>query len=115
MRRETRKLLEDVRAAIDAIEAYCADSTQERYLSDPMLRDAVERRFIIIGEALVRLRDEAHEVWEKIPAVRRVVAFRNRLVHGYDVIDDRVVWDVVRFDLPRLKDSVQSLLDPDTG
>ena len=41
------------------------------------------------------------------------MAFRNILVHGYDVVDDAIVWDVVRVDLPRLLREVTALLVPD--
>ena len=49
-------------------------------------------------------------VAESIEHYKRIIAFRNILVHGYDVIDDRVVWDVVRQDLPELHARVVALL-----
>ncbi|MBI4083101.1 MAG: DUF86 domain-containing protein [Candidatus Lambdaproteobacteria bacterium] len=52
-----RKLLEDILEAGNAIQAYTAGRTEADYLANPMLRDAVERRFEIIGEALRRLRE----------------------------------------------------------
>jgi len=50
------------------------------------------------------------DVSEQITNHRRIIAFRNILIHGYAVIDDRVVWDVVQKDLPILDQEVRTLL-----
>ena len=68
---------------------------------------------MIIGEALKRLNQAAPQAAAQITDQRRVMAFRNILVHGYDVVDDAIVWDVVRVDLPRLLREVTALLVPD--
>lgn len=59
-----------------------------------MVRSAVERQFLIIGEALNRLGRIDPATAAQIPDLRRIVAFRNVLVHGYAVIDDELVWEV---------------------
>ena len=80
------------------------------YTEIPVLRSAVARQFEIIGEAIVRLRGEAAELGDRIPNNRRIIAFRNILIHGHDAVDDDVVWDVVQRDLPTLQKLVESLL-----
>jgi uncharacterized protein with HEPN domain len=75
-----------------------------------MLRAAVERQFEIIGEALVRLARLDEDFVARISEHRRIVAFRNILVHGYADVDDRLVWDVVRSKLPLLLREVDGLL-----
>ena len=40
----------------------------------------------------------------------RIMAFRNVLIHGYAVVDDRLVWDVVVTNLPTLSREVDALL-----
>ena len=67
----------------------------EDYEADAMLRSAVERQFEIVGEALNRLSKEDPTSAERIPDLPRIVAFRNILVHGYAIVDDRIVWEVV--------------------
>ena len=42
---------------------------------------------------------------------RRVIAFRNILVHGYAQVDDRLVWDIVETRLPALRREVAALLE----
>lgn len=66
----------------------------------------------IIGEALNRLSREAPELAERIDDLPRIVAFRNILIHGYAVVDDRVVWDVVATRLESL-DRALAVLAPD--
>jgi len=74
------------------------------------LHAAIEREFSIVGEALNRLGKEAPAVADQIPERRQIIAFRNILVHGYDAIDDHVVWDVIQHHLPMLMAKVQELL-----
>jgi uncharacterized protein with HEPN domain len=110
MRLEIRKNLEDVRQAAARVHEFTDGRTRDDYASSPLLRSAVERQLMIIGEALVRLSREAPDVASRLRDVRRVIAFRNLLVHGYDALDDDVVWDVVRTHVPALLAAVSSLL-----
>jgi len=110
MRLEAKKHLEDVRLAAAAALEFAQGKTYEDYCSQAMLRSAVERQFEIMGEALNRLRKSDPALAESIEHCKRIIAFRNILIHGYDVIDDRVVWDVIERDLPALHDRAASLL-----
>ena len=53
--------------------------------------------------------------------LRRLVAFRNRLIHGYDLLDDALVWETVKTQVPALLSEVDGLLqereaqDTETG
>jgi len=53
---EIKKFLFDIRESIDSIENYLGDKREFKvYMSDKMLRRAVEREFEIIGEAMKRI------------------------------------------------------------
>ena len=62
----------------------------------------MERQFEIIGEALNRLSKEAPDLARRVPDLRKIVGFRNVLIHGYAVIDDGRVWEIVTTLLPPL-------------
>ncbi|MCZ7664072.1 MAG: DUF86 domain-containing protein [Thermoleophilia bacterium] len=74
------------------------------------LRSAIERQLEIVGEALNQLSKVDPSVTVGLPDVPRVVAFRNRLIHGYADIDHRLVWSIARDELPILRDAVEQLL-----
>ena len=56
----------------------------------------------LLGEACVRLRDRVPEVFAQIPSAWQIVGFRNRLIHGYDHVDEAIVWDVINRKIPEL-------------
>jgi uncharacterized protein with HEPN domain len=61
------------------------------YQSSPVTQRAVERDFEIIGEALNRIKNINDHLVEQISEHRRIIGFRNILIHGYDVVDERLV------------------------
>jgi uncharacterized protein with HEPN domain len=46
----------------------------------------------------------------QITDFRRIIGFRNVLVHGYETIDDQIVWQMIQQHLPILKDQIEKLL-----
>ncbi len=80
------------------------------YSGDRLLRQGVERNLEIIGEAVGRLRRDAPETVGCLSEHERIVAFRNVLIHGYDLVDDELVWDTIKTKLPILLSEVEELL-----
>lgn len=113
MRLETRKLLEDISAAGSLILTFTRSKSLSDYSREVLLRSAVERQFEIVGEALNKLSKADPDTAEKISRVRRIVSFRNMLVHGYDSVDDTVVWDIIQDYLPTLLAEVRQILPVD--
>ncbi len=113
MRLEAKKLLEDVRGAAELIVLFTEHKDLSGYAADPLLRSGVERQFEIIGEALNRLNKGEPTVASRITHCKRIIAFRNVLIHGYEAVDDSVVWDIVESHLPVLRNEVQALLEED--
>ena len=104
------KLLHDIRNCGLAIQAFVQGRTRADYEQNLMFRSAVERQFEIIGEATRRLTvvDAAFAV--RIDQSSDIISFRNMIAHGYDVLDNSIVWGVIEDDLPRLMTSVNTLL-----
>ena len=97
------KLIFDAISAIELAGSFLADQTLPAYEADVMRRSAVERQLEILGEACARLAKEDPTLFERLPATRLAVGLRNRIIHGYDAVDDRTVYLTVRDDLPSLK------------
>lgn len=72
---------------------------------------AVERLLLVLGEALVRIRDGEEHVLEMISEWRAIVGMRNAIVHGYDTIEPSRVRNAVNEDLPRLASGAREILD----
>jgi uncharacterized protein with HEPN domain len=107
------KCLTDIRTAIETIEEYLFEFMGNRrdfniYLQNKLLRNGVERQLEIIGEATNRIlkTDPAFEVGN----ARKIVDLRNRVIHGYDKIDDSIIWYIVTKHLSLLKTEVEQLL-----
>lgn len=116
MRLESKKLLEDVRQAASKILEYSSGKTLDDYMNDSLLRSGIERQFEIIGEALKRLYKAAPDLVSLISHYQHIISFRNVLIHGYDIVEYPVVWDVVVNELPVLYEQVQELLgDKNSG
>ena len=90
---------------------FVAGTGFDDYTGNAMLRAAVEREFEIIGEALARLARLDENLVSGISEYRRIIAFRNILIHGYAEIDDRLVWDIVESKLPKLRREVAVLIE----
>ena len=105
------KLLEDIRNAADFVKTSTHGVALEQFKQDRLLRQAVERNFEIIGEAVRRLEKDDPDTAARITDYRRIIAFRNVLIHGYDVIDPAIVWSAVADDLEPLLRDVQALLE----
>ena len=106
---EIKKYLFDINESIDSIEKYLGDKHDFKiYLANKMLRRAVEREFEIIGEAMSRI--ERLDSKLEISGKKQIINMRNRVIHGYDKIDDKIVWGTIIRHLPTLKSEITNLL-----
>jgi uncharacterized protein with HEPN domain len=110
MPHDAKVLLEDVRLAAEDIEQFTAGKSLSDYLADRLLRAAVERLYIVIGEALARLERTDPGLAAGVTDLRRIIDFRNVLVHGYEVIDPATVWQTTEQHLPVLRAEAEGLL-----
>ena len=92
-----RHMLDHAKAAVDFVSNQSFDS----FSCNLMLQFALIHSVQVIGEAANRLPPSLRDQYPEIPW-RNVIGMRNRLVHGYDVIDLKVLWDTTREDLPAL-------------
>jgi uncharacterized protein with HEPN domain len=110
MQHEVQTYLFDILESINSIDDYLGESKDfKSYLADKKLRRAVERELEIIGEATKRILLIDPEI--AISDARRIVNLRNFVIHGYDRLDDTIIWGIVSRDVPKLKVQVEKLLN----
>lgn len=99
---EVAKRLLEASVACAAIRGFVHEVDAGGFAESVLIRSAVERQFEIIGEALGRAAREDSALADLMPEIPRIVGLRNRLIHGYDSVDDQIVWDIVQTKLPAL-------------
>ena len=108
MRRE-ELYLSDIVEAADHIAGFIAGLDSSSFDASVLIRSAVAQKLAIIGEAAAHVPDELKERFQQIPW-RRIVAFRNILVHSYFGIDWSEVWLAASRQAPELREQVGRIL-----
>lgn len=110
MELKIQKYLLDIQISIQSIDDYIGSKKDFiEYQSNKQLRRAVERELEIIGEAANRILQIDPSV--EISDARKIVDLRNWVIHGYDKVDDVIIWGVVCNYLPKLKLQVDIILN----
>jgi len=109
MQPDIKKYLYDIKTSIDSINEFLGEERDfEKFRTNKMLKRAVEREFEIIGEAAGRI--IKIDAGIKIDSARKIVDLRNWIIHGYDRVDDIIIWGIISKHLPQLKKQVEELL-----
>lgn len=108
---DSAKYLRDMLDAALAIEGYARGRSEEQFLADRAIRDAVHWNFCVIGEALSQLKKRDGATADRITDNWKIIGLRNQLIHGYGVIDSRITWSIITEKLPRLIAEVRAALD----
>jgi len=112
IRRDRQCYLWDALRAAESVQAFVRGKTYESFVEDDLVRSAVERQLQIIGEALSQLAKVDPQIASGIAELRRIIAFRNILVHGYAAVDYDTVWRLIEDKLPELQAELRALLGP---
>ena len=97
-----KKYLSDILHAIELIEQFTATTVDfNDYSLDIKTQSAVERQLGIIGEAVNKFDKLFPELTLK--NARKIVGFRNRLIHTYDAVDPSMIWAIIKKHLSPLK------------
>jgi uncharacterized protein with HEPN domain len=110
MPRSLRAYLWDIEQAVNDILLFTRGKRLSEFENDAMLRAAVERKFEVVGEALSQALRFFPQITGRVSDEQKIIAFRNRLIHGYTTVRHALVWDIVQTGLPRLRDEVAQLL-----
>lgn len=101
--------LKDILESIEMIETYAGTKNYDEFIQNNIISDAVVRRLEIIGEASKNIPKDIREKYRKIPW-RKIIGMRNRITHAYFVIDFKIVWNIIKVELPELKPEIERIL-----
>jgi len=107
--RDWRDRIRDILDAIAEIQQFTRNMDYETFKKDDKSIRAVEMNFIIIGEAANQIPEEVEEKYTVIPWTL-MRAMRNRIVHVYFKVDEKLMWDTIQNDLPPLIPELKRLL-----
>jgi len=110
MKRESSAFLSDIQLACASVVTFTQGFDLEMYSADALVRSAVERQLQNMGEALSQLSRQDPELAAKVPRHRKLIGFRNILVHGYAGLNDSEIWEAVKLHLPGLQAAVETLI-----
>lgn len=94
----------------DEVAALVSGRAREDLESNREFRRALERCVELVGEAATRLPVAWRESHHQVPW-RQIIAMRNVMIHGYDVVLPEVLWNVATSDVPKLREEIKALLE----
>jgi len=110
MNHKVRQYLSDILDCTNSIEDYVGrKKNYNEYVKNKLLRRAVEREIEIIGEAMNRILKINPDI--NIESSKKIVSTRNWVIHGYDFVDDVIIWSIITKHAPKLKTEVENLLN----
>jgi uncharacterized protein with HEPN domain len=108
MPEEERRRLESLLERMALVSGWIEGLTEPQFLNDEMLRDAAAMSLLVIGETCRRLSDATRRDAPEVPW-SAIVSMRNRIAHGYESVDHRIVWRILVEDLPALAVAIRRL------
>ncbi|MCD6512089.1 MAG: DUF86 domain-containing protein [Thermoplasmata archaeon] len=109
MKRDYKLFIKDIVDAIESIEEFVAGMNFEEFKNDDKTVSAVVRKLEIVGEATKNIPDETKEKYPNLPW-KEMAKIRDKLIHGYFVVDFEIVWKVIKEELPSLKPEIEKIL-----
>jgi uncharacterized protein with HEPN domain len=106
--KDAKLYLLHISECIARIESYTAGGLEE-FISSTLIQDAVVRNLQTLGESVKRLSEDVRALRPDIQWTQ-IAGFRNVLVHDYLGLDNGIIWDVIKDDLPVLKTAVEDIL-----
>ena len=108
MKRTIRQYLQDIIEASNAIMGYTKDLTEEDFIRNNLVHDAVLRELEILGEAVKHIPANIRNKYPNIPW-KEIAGMRDILIHEYFGVILQNAWNVVKRDLPILKQQILEL------
>ena len=110
MVRDISAYLCDIIEACDSIASILAGISFETFVTTREKRSAVEREFILIGEATSVLAKSWPDSFRLLSDGRKAIGFRNILTHNYASVDHETVYETALQDVPKLRGECMKIL-----
>jgi len=107
-KRDWTLFLQDMLDIIGKIGQYTSGMSFHDFLQDSRTQDAVVRNLEVLGEAARRIPPDIQERYPEIPWAQ-IVGMRNRLAHGYFLVDYGIVWEIVQNELSPLREKLEQI------
>lgn len=104
--------LRDIVEGIDQIAAFLTDMDFDAYRADLKTKSAVERQMQIVTEAAKRLGNDAETICPG-PDWQGFCRMGDILRHCYHNVDDEIVWNTVKDELPPMREAIMRALRPE--
>lgn len=101
--------LQHIYDAILEIETYMVDKEFSDFMTNSMMRFACIKQMEIIGEASNHISEAIKSGFSQVEWTQ-IVGMRNVLVHEYFGVDSKLVWEIIKNDLPDLKNKIKEIL-----
>ena len=106
--RNWRLYIGDMIEFSEAVLSYTAGMNQTGFVADRRTYYATLHSLQLVGEAATHVPAEVRDTHSEV-RWREIMGTRNRIVHAYLGIDDDVVWDIIRTDIPKLLAQLRDL------
>ena len=106
--------IKDILEAMRLAQEFVGGMTEEEFLSDEKTKSAVVRQLEIIGEAAKNVPEHLRRKYPDIPW-SRMAKMRDRLAHGYFTVNYRIVWQVLKQEIPELEPKIRKVYEGELG
>ncbi|MHC1590849.1 MAG: HepT-like ribonuclease domain-containing protein [Candidatus Helarchaeales archaeon] len=109
-KRGDREFIMDMLIACEKFLKYTENLSYEEFQKNELVIDAVVRNIEVLGEAAKNISEELRRKYPEI-GWREISRTRDKIIHFYFGVDVSIIWDIVKIDIPRLKEKLQEVMD----
>ena len=109
MKKDPEIFIKHILESIEEIEKHTGGISAAGFLRSTLVQDAAIRRLEVIGEAVKKIPAEAKNRAKAVPW-KQIAGLRDILIHEYFGVDLKLVWNIIKKDLPALKANMRKVL-----